>query len=49
MGADGELKELIQSIEKDKIVDECANKGIKWNWNPPLGSHFGGVFESPIK
>ena len=49
VGADGELKELIQAIDKDKIVDDCANKGIKWNWNPPLGSHFGGVFESLIK
>ena len=31
------------------IADDAANKGIKWNWNPPLGSHFGGVFESLIK
>ena len=49
MGADGELKERIQSIDKDKIVDDCANKGIKWNWNPSLGAHFKGVFESLIK
>ena len=30
-------------------MDDAANKGIKWNWNPCLGSHFGGVFESLIK
>ena len=24
-------------------------KMIKWSWNPPLGLHFGGVFESLIK
>ena len=30
-------------------MDDAANKGIKWNRNPPLGSHFGGVFESLIK
>lgn len=49
VGAERELRELIQSIDQEKIVDEGANKGIKWNWNPPLGSHFGGVFESLVK
>lgn len=34
VGADRELKELIQSIDQEKIVDDSANKGIKWNWNP---------------
>lgn len=49
VGADRELRELIQSIDQEKIVNDSANKGIKWNWNPPEGSHFGGVFESLIK
>ena len=49
VGANKELKELIQSIDQEKIVDDSANKGIKWNWNPPEGSHFRGVFESLIK
>jgi len=49
VGADRELKELIQSIDQEKIVDDSANKGIKWNWNPHEGSHFGGVFESLVK
>jgi hypothetical protein len=22
---------------------------VKWHWNPPVGPHFGGVFESMIK
>ena len=48
-GAERELRELIQLIDKEKVVDDCANKGIKWNWNPPLGSHFRGVSESLIK
>ena len=34
VGADRELKELIQSIDQEKIVDDSANKGIKWHWNP---------------
>lgn len=38
VGADKELIELTQSINQEKIVDNSANKGIKWNWNPPEGS-----------
>ena len=30
-------------------VPNAASDGIRWNWNPPLGSHFGGVFESLVK
>ena len=49
VGAERELRELIQSQDQTRIADDAANKGIKWSWNPPLGSHFGGVFESLIK
>ena len=30
-------------------VRRFACDGIRWYWNPPLGSHFGGVFESLVK
>ena len=43
VGAEGELRQLIQSLDQRRIADDAANKGIKWSWNPPLGSHFGGV------
>ena len=49
MGAERELRELVQSMDHKGIADNAANKGIKWNWNPLLGLHFGGVFESLIK
>ena len=49
VGAERELRELIQSLDQTRIADDAANKGIKWSWNPPLGSHFGVVFESLIK
>ena len=49
VGAERELRELIQSLDQTRIADDSANKGIKWSWKPPLGSHFGGVFESLIK
>ena len=32
-----------------QIEDNTPNNGIRWNWNPQLGSHFNGVFESQVK
>ena len=32
-------------MDKDKIQRMTTNKGIKWKFNPPGGSHFGGVHE----
>ena len=49
VGAERELRELLELMDQEKIKTNCAEKGIKWNWNPPLGSHFGGVFESLVK
>lgn len=34
---------------QERIADNTASNGIRWNCNPLLGSHFGGVFESLVK
>ncbi|XP_068738521.1 uncharacterized protein [Montipora capricornis] len=49
VGADRELRELVLAMDQEQVADNAASDGIRWNWNPPLGSHFGGVFESLIK
>ena len=49
VGADRELRELVLAMDQEQIADNAASDGIRWNWNPPLGSHFGGVFESLVK
>lgn len=51
IGADKELKELVKVLvqDKDKILDNTANKGIDWQFNPPLAPHWGGVHETLIK
>ncbi|PFX30008.1 hypothetical protein AWC38_SpisGene5247, partial [Stylophora pistillata] len=49
VGAERELRELVQSMDQEQIAGNVSNDGIKWSWNPPLGSHFGGVFESLVK
>ena len=48
-GANRELKELIEALDKDLIKRDAANRGIEWRFNPPYGSHHGGLFEAMIK
>ena len=49
VGGEQELRELIEKLDAEKIVASGADKGIKWNFNPPLAPHFGGVHESMMK
>ena len=49
VGAERELKELVEQLDQDKIEKSSANKGIKWSFNPPWAPHFGGVHETMIK
>ena len=49
VGANQELRELVKSLDKDKIKRSAANKGIKWHFNPPLVPHFGRVYKIMIK
>ena len=36
-------------MDLEQIAGNVTNNGIRWNRNPLLGSHFGGVFESLVK
>lgn len=47
--ADNELRQLVAELDQQKIQDKAANEGINWKFNPPTGSHHGGVFEALIK
>ena len=49
VGAERELRQLVAQLDQDKIVSSVANRGEKWNFNPPLAPHFGGVHETMIK
>ena len=49
VGAVNEMKELINALDKDKIVENVANRGIQWFFIPPAAPHFGGVHESMVK
>ena len=53
VGANNELRKIIKELfkitSKDQIEDYVAREGIKWNFNPPLAPHFGGLWEAGIK
>ncbi|XP_062716004.1 uncharacterized protein LOC134291800 [Aedes albopictus] len=49
VGAAKELRHLLRSQEhRAAVVQECTKNGIKWRFNPPTASHFGGLWEAAI-
>lgn len=43
VGAVSELKELVSKLDQNKIQQDTAYRGVKWNFNPPGAPHFGGI------
>ena len=46
VGTNQELRELLSNC---RLEGSMRSKGIKWNFNPPSASHFGGVYGTMIK
>ncbi|XP_070521634.1 uncharacterized protein [Cardiocondyla obscurior] len=51
VGADAELRQLFaaHSREFKLIADKLANLRVRWRFNPPAASHFGGIWEAAVK
>ena len=49
VGANRVLKEEIEKWNQKKIHENLLRDGISWKFNPPYGSHFGGVWERQIR
>lgn len=49
MGGERELKEAVEGWNQAQIHEMLLQKGIKWIFNPPAGSHHGGVWERLIR
>lgn len=49
VGAERELKQALANLNQEAITGHLAQAGIKWTFNPPSGSHFGGVWERLIR
>ncbi|XP_058817144.1 uncharacterized protein LOC131680446 [Topomyia yanbarensis] len=49
LGAANELRQLVRAKDHQQaIAQECSSTGIRWHFNPPKASHFGGLWEAAI-
>ncbi|KAI7807215.1 hypothetical protein IRJ41_024621 [Triplophysa rosa] len=48
-GAERELREAIEVWNQSQINNTLLQKGIKWIFNPPSGSHHGGIWERLLR
>nr|XP_054770423.1 uncharacterized protein LOC129278240 [Lytechinus pictus] len=48
VGAERELKREIDGWNTAKISADLLQRNVKWTFNPPTASHFGGVWERQI-
>ena len=44
-----ELRESIEAWNNEKIHEAMLQRNIKWSFNPPCGSHHGGIWERCIR
>lgn len=49
VGAERELKEALTNLDQGAMAQHLAQAGVNWTFNPPAGSHFGGVWERMIR
>lgn len=49
IGAERELRTAIELWNKEQITNVMLQRGIKWSFNPPTGSHHGGTWERLIR
>lgn len=49
IGAERELRTAIEQWNQSQISDVLLQRGIKWTFNPPAGSHHGGSWERLIR
>ena len=49
VGGCKELREAISGWNKSQIHEFLLQRNVKWLFNPPSGSHFGGVWERCIR
>ena len=49
VGCKNEMQRGWRQLDRDKIVRAARRSGITWTFNPPTGSHHGGLFERNIR
>ena len=43
------MRDLVSTLDQTRIKEQVAHDGIQWRFNPPGGSHHGGILEGLIK
>ena len=49
VGAQAELSRSFRQLDRGKIVAAARRQNIEWKFNPPYGSHHGGLWERMIR
>lgn len=49
VGAERELRPMIEGLDKTKLKEFCADRGMKWQFTTPLAPHHNGCSESMVK
>ncbi len=49
VGAERELREALAEMKTGDLQQRLLKQNIQWIFNPPAGSHFGGVWERQIR
>lgn len=51
VAAGKQLTEVVNFFKQnsDQLANEFTNRIVHWRYNPPTGSHFGGMYESAVK
>lgn len=49
VGAEKEMREAIKGWNQVKMSEALLQKNVTWIFNPPAGSHFGGIWERQIR
>ncbi|XP_078619541.1 uncharacterized protein LOC144886687 [Branchiostoma floridae x Branchiostoma japonicum] len=49
VGAKAEMEKEIKKWNERQISETMLKKNVDWRFNPPTGSHFGGVWERQIR
>ena len=49
VGGERELREAIEGWNQHKVGEFFLQQNVKWSFNPPCGSHHGGVWEHCIR
>lgn len=49
VGASRELKETLQKMDQNRLIESFVSANTKWSFNPPATPHFGGCWERLIQ